>query len=64
MASHFHKDEHGVLVKCYHECKTRLTDVGFWVGLVAGTTFSFPFEHWLYTYVWPFKLLSKSMGLD
>lgn len=62
-APHYHKTKSGVLVKCYHECKTRFMDAGFWGGLVVGTTVSFPFEHYLYEKVWPFKLLTEWMGL-
>lgn len=56
---HHHRNENGVLVRCYHKCKSTL-GVGFWLGL----TFSFPFEHALWHYVWPFKVFASFMGLD
>ena len=43
-APHYHEDENGTLVKCYHNVKTFLADWKFW----AGVTLSFPIEHWLY----------------
>jgi hypothetical protein len=57
--THFHTDERGVLVKCYHGTKTVLTDYSFWIGLTLG----FPFEHLLWEKVWPFKMLTVWLGL-
>lgn len=55
---HFHRDEQGMLVKCYHKCRNN-----WLVGFCVGTTLSFPFEHWLYEKVWPFNLLTQWLGL-
>jgi hypothetical protein len=57
--SHYHKDEHGMLVKCYHKCKTILAEPAFWIG----TTLSFPLEHFLWTKVPGFLHISAWMGL-
>lgn len=56
---HYHKDEKGVLVKCYHECRSLLTDWKF----ILGVTLSFPIEHFIWEHVWPFSLITKLMGL-
>lgn len=56
---HFHPDENGVLVKCYHGTKSLLSDYRFWIGV----TVSFPLEHFLWTKVWPFSLLAETLGL-
>lgn len=53
--SHLHKDENGVLVKCYHETKSLLTSVNFWIGV----SISFPLEHFLWYKVWPFYLVTE-----
>jgi hypothetical protein len=50
---HTHVDEHGILVKCYHECKNTLAQASFWIGV----TVSFPIEHFIWEHVWPFKLI-------
>jgi len=57
--SHYHKDEQGMLVRCYHKCKTSLSDVSFWIGLTIG----FPIEHFLYEKVFPFTLIKDWLGL-
>lgn len=56
---HFHLNEEGVLVKCYHGTKNLLSDYRFWIGV----TISFPLEHALWTKVWPFYYLAESLGL-
>lgn len=56
---HYHRNEYGALIKCYHSCKNVLTDYAFWIG----TLISFPLEHALYEKVWPFTLISKLLGL-
>lgn len=56
---HYHKDESGFFVKCYHGTRSLLTDYAFWVGLTIG----FPLEHFLWTKVWPFYELAELMGL-
>ena len=57
--AHYHKDERGLHVKCYHETRALLTDWRFWVG----TMFSFPIEHFLYEKVWPFTFITNWLGL-
>ena len=59
MKKHYHKDEQGLLVKCYHSCKSSVLTVGFWAGLTLG----FPLEHLLWEKVWPFKLITEWLGL-
>jgi hypothetical protein len=59
MDPHFHPDEHGRLVACYHACRSVATDWKFWLGV----TVSFPLEHFLWEKVWPFKLVTAWMGL-
>lgn len=56
---HFHADENGVLVKCYHACRTALNDSKFWIGLTIG----WPIEHFLYSHVWPFNLVAGLIGV-
>jgi hypothetical protein len=56
---HTHKTEQGLLVKCYHSTKAVFLSGSFWIGV----TLSFPIEHFLWTKVWPFKLISHWMGL-
>jgi hypothetical protein len=56
---HYHKDERGVLVRCYHGTKSLLTDFRFWIGV----TVSFPLEHALWTKVPGFSHLAEWLGL-
>ncbi|GAO37640.1 hypothetical protein SCT_3076 [Sulfuricella sp. T08] len=56
---HTHPDENGLMVKCYHKSKTVLLSVSFWLGLTLG----FPVEHFLWEKIWPFKLLTRYIGL-
>lgn len=56
---HFHLNENGVLVKCYHGTKTLLADYSFWIGLTIG----FPIEHFIWEKLWPFTVLTKFLGL-
>lgn len=62
---HYHKDERGVLVQCYHACtkglgsvRETLTNPVFWIG----TTVTWPFEHFLYEHVPPFSWIAHLMG--
>lgn len=59
-APHYHMDKDGRIVKCYKGMRAVFFNWQFWLGM----TLSFPFEHALYTYVWPFYLLSHWLGLD
>jgi hypothetical protein len=56
---HFHLDEHGTLVKCYHKTKNLIMDYTFWIA----TIIAFPLEHFIWEKVYPFNLLTKLMGL-
>lgn len=56
---HYHKDEQGFLVRCYHNGVNLLTDYKFWIGV----TISFPLEHFIWERLWPFYLLSDYLGL-
>lgn len=56
---HYHKDERGLLVRCYHGTASLLGNWRFWAGLTMG----FPLEHLLWEKVWPFKLLTAWLGL-
>jgi len=58
MKPHYHSDEAGLLVRCYHKCRTVFT----WQFFV-GITISFPFEHFLWEKVPPFSWLAGFMGL-
>ena len=59
MKPHSHVDEHGILHKCYHQCRNTLLSISFWLGV----TLSFPIEHFLWEKIWPFTILSKTLGL-
>jgi hypothetical protein len=59
MTEHFHRDDHGVLVRCFHSCRTAVLSGGFWLGV----TVSFPFEHLIWEKLWPLNLLTKALGL-
>ena len=56
---HHHIDQHGFIHKCYHSCKSILTDWKFWIGV----TFSFPLEHFLWTKVPVFSHVAEFLGL-
>ena len=62
---HYHKDENGFLVQCYHSCtkglhgiKETMMSPAFWVA----TTLTWPIEHFLYEHVAPFSWIGKLMG--
>lgn len=61
MSEHFHthKDEKGILHKCYHETKSLLGTWQFWIG----TLIAFPLEHFLYEKVPPFTFITHWLGL-
>ncbi len=56
---HFHTSESGILHRCFHNCRNVLTSWQLWLGM----TIRFPFEHYIYTKIWPFKLLTGFLGL-
>jgi hypothetical protein len=56
---HFHADERGFLVKCYHHCKSFVKMPSFW----AAQTLLFPLEHFLWTKVPGFSHLAEMLGL-
>jgi len=55
---HTHVDDRGFVVKCYHETKSMLLSVSFYVGI----TLTFPIEHWLWEHT-PLKYIAEWMGL-
>jgi hypothetical protein len=64
--SHFHTDERGVLVRCYHKCRTAVFSGTFWTGVIVSNitnVFAFPFEHVLWEKVWPFYHITAWLGL-
>ncbi len=58
-AGHYHKDDAGKLIKCYHNCRSWLSNPMFWISM----TCSFPFEHFIWTQIYPFKLIASLIGL-
>lgn len=56
--SHLHKTPTG-WVRCFHNCKSCLTDVSFWLGV----TLSFPLEHLIWEKIPPFNLIARYFGL-
>lgn len=51
---YFHVDpKTGILHRCYHRCKKAGLTLTFWISF----TFGYPFEHWLWEHVWPFKII-------
>lgn len=56
---HTHKDENGLLVKCYHKTRSVIADYGFWIGV----TVSFPIEHFIWEKIPGFSHLAHWMGM-
>lgn len=56
---HTHEDEHGFLVKCYHQSKSVMLSVSFWLGV----TLSFPIEHFIWEKLPGFSYITHLMGL-
>lgn len=46
--SHFHRNEQGELIKCFHECKSVVRQPSFWIL----TTLTFPIEHGIWSLVY------------
>ncbi len=63
VAAHYHKDDAGILVRCYHHSVSVLKQPGFWVGNAVTTIIGFPFEHYLYDKVYPFTLITHWLGI-
>lgn len=59
---HFHRDERGILVRCYHRTKPLHALLWF----LLGTTVTYPLEHLLWEgwllHHWPFSLLHELLG--
>jgi hypothetical protein len=62
---HYHKDENGFLVQCYHVChkglqgvKETLLSPAFWIA----TTLTWPLEHAIYNFVPPFSWIGHLIG--
>jgi hypothetical protein len=56
---HTHVSSDGTLVKCYHECKSQLGTLSFWVM----TTLAFPIEHAIWTKMPGLSAIAKWAGL-
>jgi hypothetical protein len=56
---HTHQLPNGMLASCFHKCRSSLFSWQFWAGL----TFGFPFEHFIWEKLWPFKLLTHWLRL-
>lgn len=56
---HEHLNEHGVLVKCYHQCRSVMSNPAFWIGI----TISYPFEHLLWEKVPGFMHVAQLLGM-
>jgi len=56
---HFHKDEFGFLVKCYHGTKNNLASYSFWIGMTIG----FPIEHFIWEKLPGFRAITHWLGL-
>lgn len=56
---HFHVNEHGILVKCYHETRNQLASLSFWIGMTIG----FPLEHFIWEKLPGFSAITKWLGL-
>ena len=56
---HYHKDNDGILHRCYHSCRTVVSSWQFWLGMTLG----FPFEHYLWEKVWGFRMVTEWLGL-
>jgi hypothetical protein len=59
---HYHVNEVGKLVRCYHACKSLLTSIEFWVGTIVSSTLSFPIEHALWEKT-PLHYITEWLGL-
>lgn len=53
------EQKRGIWHRLHLQLRTTVFSVSFWLGLTLG----FPFEHFLWEHVWPFKLISKWLGL-
>lgn len=56
---HYHTNDKGELVKCFHECKSIITQPSFWVL----TTLAFPIEHFIWEKLPGFSWITQWMGL-
>ena len=60
---HYHKNEDGVLIQCYHSCRKGLSstlgNAAFWIGI----TVSYPLEHLLWERVPGFSHLAHWLGM-
>ena len=61
---HEHRDENGLVVACYHVCKSQLKSGRFWFGLTVVNTLEFLPEHFIWFKLWPFTAISKALGMS
>lgn len=55
---HYHRDEAGYLVRCYHVCRSNLTSAKFWFGLTIVNTLEWLPEHALWARVPGFRVIA------
>ena len=55
---HEHKTPDGLIVKCYHKCRS-IISWQFAIGLTLG----YPLEHFLWEHVWPFYKVLSFIGM-
>lgn len=53
--AHEHITETGDTVKCYHPVVDLFRSWKFWMGITLG----YPFEHFLWTHVYPFNIIGE-----
>ncbi|MBV8125687.1 MAG: hypothetical protein JO370_16615 [Paucibacter sp.] len=53
------ENKSGVWGWLHQQLRTTVLNLSFWLGLTLG----FPLEHFLWEHVWPFKLITKWLGL-
>lgn len=56
---HTHEVKPGLVVRCYHSCRTGILTWSFWLGLTLG----FPLEHLLWEKAPGFRLITHWLGL-
>lgn len=60
MTMHYHKDEQGFLVRCYHKGRLGLKT---WILAICLATAVFPIEHYVWTHIPPFTNVAEFLGI-